>query len=158
MESVPEEDCRKKLLRAKGTKREFVLCQEPELVVTQRDIRQVQLAKGAILSGFTALLDRAGLRMEELDLVLVAGQFGAHLPAESLAGTGILPREVREKIVYVGNSSKNGAYMALLSQKAKTDMEELAKIMEYQELAEIPGYERIFAECMMFPEWAETGT
>lgn len=158
MESVPEEDCRKKLLRAKGTKREFVLCQEPELVVTQRDIRQVQLAKGAILSGFTALLDRAGLRMEELDLVLVAGQFGAHLPAESLAGTGILPREVREKIVYVGNSSKNGAYMALLSQKAKTDMEELAKTMEYQELAEIPGYERIFAECMMFPEWVEKGT
>lgn len=49
--------------------------------------RQAQLAKGAILSGFYALLKKAGRTMEDLDQVMIAGQFGAHLPAESLIGT-----------------------------------------------------------------------
>ena len=86
-------------------------------MITQGDIRQVQLAKGAILSGFLALLKKAGIQMEDLDKVMIAGQFGAHLPADSLVGTGIIPKEVQEKLVYVGNSSKTGAYMALMSAK-----------------------------------------
>ena len=55
--------------------------------------------------------------MEDLDQVMIAGQFGAHLPAESLIGTGILPKEVKDKLIYVGNSSKTGAYLALMSGK-----------------------------------------
>ena len=89
--------------------------------------------------------------MDELDKVMIAGQFGAHLPAESLIGTGILPGEVEEKLVYVGNSSKTGAYMALMSEKVKREMELLAGKMEYMELAETENYERIFAESMIFP-------
>ena len=96
------------------------------LYITQGDIRQVQLAKGAILSGFMALMKRAGIGMEDLDKVLIAGQFGAHLPAASITGTGILPFEVEDRIQYVGNTSKTGAYMALMSQKVKREMEELA--------------------------------
>ena len=114
-------------------------------------MRQVQLAKGAILSGFTALLHKAGIRMEDLNKVMIAGQFGAHLPEESLIGTGILPREAKGKIVYVGNSSKTGAYMALMSGKVKREIEELAEKMEYMELAETENYERIFTESMIFP-------
>ena len=57
--------------------------------------------------------------MEDLDKVMIAGQFGAHLPAESLIGTGILPREVEVKLVYLGNSSKTGAYMTLMSERVK---------------------------------------
>ena len=89
--------------------------------------------------------------MEELDQVLIAGQFGAHLPAESLVGVGILPQDVKEKITYVGNSSKTGAYMALMSQNARKEMEILAAEIEYFELAETTDYERMFAECMRFP-------
>ena len=95
----------------------------------------------------------AGVGMEDLDQVLVAGQFGAHLPVESLVGAGILPREVEEKVVYVGNASKNGAYMTLLSRRAREEVEALAEKMEYLELAQTDGYERIFAECMIFPEY-----
>ncbi len=135
----------------RGKKREAVICRKPEILVTQDDIRQVQLAKGAILSGFTALLKKAGITMEELDRVLIAGQFGAHLPAESLVGVGILPPEVEEKLFYVGNSSKTGAYMALMSKKARSEMEELARKIDYFELAETEDYERVFAECMRFP-------
>lgn len=150
-ERLKEDDYRYPMIRMNGTKREFILHEESELLVTQGDVRQVQLAKGAILSGFTVLLNKAGIRMEDLDQVMIAGQFGAHLPAESLVGTGILPREVGEKLVYVGNSSKTGAYMTLMSRKVKEEVEELAGKMEYMELAETENYERIFAESMIFP-------
>ena len=151
-EKLDKQDYRYPMLGLNGTKREFILCKEPKLLVTQGDVRQVQLAKGAILSGFRALLAKAGIGMEDLDKVMIAGQFGAHLPADSLTGTGILPREVEGKLVYVGNSSKTGAYMTLMSGKVKREVEALAEEMEYMELAETENYERIFAESMIFPE------
>lgn len=121
------------------------------LYITQGDIRQVQLAKGAILSGFMALMKKAGIGMADLDRVLIAGQFGAHLPAESITGTGILPFEVEDRIEYVGNTSKTGAYMALMSGKVKRNMEELAHDMDYLELGATDNYERLLSECLIFP-------
>lgn len=150
-ESLAREDYRYSMIRTNGTKREFILCEGPKLLVTQKDVRQVQLAKGAILSGLTVLLGKAGIRMEELDRVMIAGQFGAHLPKEALTGTGILPKEAENKLVYVGNSSKTGAYMALMSEEARHEIGLLAERMEYTELAETENYERIFAESMIFP-------
>lgn len=120
------------------------------MLITQGDVRQVQLAKGAILSGFIALLNKAGIDMENLDKVMIAGQFGAHLPVESLVGIGIIPEAVKDKLVYVGNSSKTGAYMALMSRQVKKDMEELAKHMNYMELGATEGYERLFSSCLIF--------
>jgi uncharacterized 2Fe-2S/4Fe-4S cluster protein (DUF4445 family) len=152
-ETLDDSDYRYDMIRLNGKKREFLLTQGDEpLCVTQSDIRQVQLAKGAILSGFIALLKQAGLQMEDLDKVMIAGQFGAHLPVDSLIGTGILPEGVRDKLVYVGNSSKTGAYMALLSEQVKRDMEKLADDMKYVELGASEGYERLFSECLMFPD------
>ena len=121
------------------------------LYITQGDIRQVQLAKGAILSGFMALMKRAGIGMEDLDKVLIAGQFGAHLPAQSITGTGILPFEVEDRIQYVGNTSKTGAYMALMSGKVKEEMQKLAHEMDYLELGATENYERLLSECLIFP-------
>lgn len=151
-ESLEEGDYRYPLLQNNGKKREFVLSKAANILVTQGDVRQIQLAKGAILSGVKALLKAADLEIDQLDQVMIAGQFGAHLPEESLTGTGILPREVKGKLKYVGNSSKTGAYMALLSGTVKEEMENLANRMEYMELAETENYERLFAECMEFSE------
>lgn len=122
-----------------------------ELFITQKDVRQVQLAKGAILSGFCALLERAGLEMSDLDRVLVAGQFGAHLPVESLTGCGILPKELSDRIEYLGNASKAGAYMSLMSLPERGKMEALAERIEYLELGNTSGYERLFVKCLEFP-------
>ena len=155
-EKLSEEDYRYPMIRLDGIKREFILHQSPELLVTQGDVRQVQLAKGAILSGFVALLSKADIAMEDVDKVMIAGQFGTHLPADLLIGTGILPEAVKDKLVYVGNSSKTGAYMALLSQRVKREAEELAEQMEYMELAETENYERIFTESMIFPEASDS--
>lgn len=153
LKDISEEDYRYPMLELDGRKRTFKMTEK--LRITQGDVRQVQLAKGAILSGFYALLKKAGKTMEDLNQVMIAGQFGAHLPAESLIGTGILPKEVKDKLVYVGNSSKTGAYLALMSGKAKKEMEELANHMEYMELGATEGYERLFADCLMFPDEVE---
>lgn len=150
---LDESDYRYDMIQMNGIKREFIMTNEPkQLLITQGDVRQVQLAKGAILSGFTALLAKAGIEMKDLNKVMIAGQFGAHLPADSLTGTGILPKEVEDKLVYVGNSSKTGAYMALMSGTVKKEMEELAKGMDYMELGATEGYERLFSDCLLFPE------
>lgn len=149
-ESLAEGDPRKTLLGQDGKKRYFILSESPALRVTQSDVRQVQLAKGAILSGFYTLLHSQGMEMGDLDGVLVAGQFGAHLPAKSLVGAGILPREVESRISYVGNAAKAGAYMALMSRRVKEELETLSSSIEYVELSQREGYERLFTDCMRF--------
>lgn len=153
LKQLSETDYRYKMLQENGIKREFIMTEAPEkLLITQGDVRQVQLAKGAILSGFIALLNKAGIKMKDLDKVMIAGQFGANLPADSLIGTGILPEEIKDKLVYVGNSSKTGAYMALMSAKVKREMEDMASCMDYMELGATKGYERLFSDCLIFPE------
>ena len=153
LEKLDEGDWRRsRLVEDENGKRVFVLTEHPErLVVTQSDIRQVQLAKGAILSGFVALLNKAGIGMDELDKVIIAGQFGAHLTPNSITGTGILPPEVEDRIVYAGNTSQTGAYMALMSTDVKRNMERLAHKMDYMELVATENYERLFSDCLMFP-------
>lgn len=150
-ESLSKNDYRFDKLRMNGKKREFVLYDGKEtLVLTQSDIRQVQLAKGAILSGIKEMLAVSKMNTEEIDKVVIAGQFGAHLPASSLVGIGIIPIELQEKVEYVGNSSKSGAYMALMSAEAKANMEVLACKIEYIELAALEDYDQIFLESISF--------
>ena len=132
-------------------KRRFVLVnQDPQISITQDDIRQVQLAKGAILSGFYALLNTMDIEITKLDEVIIAGQFGKHLSIESLVGVGIIPKELKGKIRYIGNSSKTGAIMTLLSKEIRKDMEIIAKDISYCELSTKEGYERLFTDCLKF--------
>lgn len=154
-DDIDEDDYRYNLIGVEGRKRHFVMDEEHSLFITQNDVRQVQLAKGAILSGFVALLREAGIDMDELSVVYVAGQFGAHLPEESLVGTGILPPGVEGKVEYLGNSSKTGAYMALMSDKVKEEMRTLAKDINYIELAMTDSYERIFVDASVYPKFQD---
>ena len=94
-ESISEDDYRYKYIGLNGQKREFVCPENPDIKITQNDVRQVQLAKGAILSGFVALLAKAGIGMDELDKVLIGGQFGAHLPPSILTGAVSLPSNAK---------------------------------------------------------------
>lgn len=118
----------------------------------QHDIRQIQLAKGAILSGFCALIEKSGLSFEELDQVIIAGQFGSHLKAETLIDIGILPQETRGKVSYIGNSSLSGAISCLLDKSLTDLMEKLARKVDYMELGNYPHYDKLLMKCMMFPE------
>ena len=151
-ETLEKDDYRNKLLQLNNKKREFILQSNPEILIKQRDIRQVQLAKGAILSGFYGLLKYLDLKINDLDRIIISGQFGAHLSEESLIGCGILPEETKNKLYYAGNSSKTGAYMALMSQISKKEMENLLSQIEYMELGASKGYERLFTESLIFPD------
>lgn len=132
-------------------KRRFVLTKNTkEIAITQEDIRQVQLAKGAILSGIYALADKVGIKISDLDEVIIAGQFGKHLSIDSLVGVGIIPKELKEKIKYIGNSSKTGAIMSLLSKDIRESMDNIASDIDYFELSTKDGYERLFTECLKF--------
>ncbi|MBR4879469.1 MAG: DUF4445 domain-containing protein [Clostridia bacterium] len=147
-ESLDEGDWRRDILKLDGKKRYADL--GDGIIITQDDIRQVQLAKGAILSGFNVLLSKAGITADDLDKVIIAGQFGSHLPVSSLIGIGLLPESVENKLIYVGNSSLSGAYMALMSGKIQAEMSDLARHIDYFELAETENYELIFASSMAF--------
>lgn len=151
LDSLDEDDYRKDMMRLNGTKREFTLGNKHnDIIITQGDIRQVQLAKGAILSGFYALIKHAELTEHDIDRVIIAGQFGSHISVESLVGVGLLPHSVQDKLSYVGNSSKTGSYMALMSDVAKREMESLSRDIGYMELGASSGYERLFSECLIF--------
>ncbi len=140
-----------KYLIEEDKKRKIVISPElKEISITQGDIRQVQLAKGAILSGFYALLNLMEIDMMDLDEVIIAGQFGKHLSVDSLVGIGIIPEELRDKIRYIGNSSKTGALMCLLSKEVREDMEKVAKKINYFELSTKEGYDKLFTKCLNF--------
>lgn len=79
------------------------------LVLTQRDVRELQLAKAAVRTGIVHVLRAAGMRPESLESVFVAGAFGAALPAEDLVTLGVVPAEAQAVVRHVGNSSLEGA-------------------------------------------------
>jgi uncharacterized 2Fe-2S/4Fe-4S cluster protein (DUF4445 family) len=140
-------------LRRDGAAR-FVLSQGEagEIAVTQKDIRQVQLAKGAILSGIISLTGHLGIRIADIERVYIAGAFGHHVRKESLARLGVFPRECLDRVVLVGNSSKSGAVMSLLSRSKRAEAGRLARQVSYVELSCHPGYDRLFADCLSFQE------
>lgn len=131
-------------------KRRCVLDEERDIVLSQQDIRQMQLAKGAILAGVEILLKEAELTSEQLDQVLVAGQFGAHLTPESLVGSGLLPAAFLDKVHYVGNSSLAGAVACLLSGRMREKSLTGAENVRYLELSAYPAYEKALMSAMRF--------
>ena len=142
-----------------GKDKGYYLCGVPgtppaptPLHFSQADVRQIQLAKGAILSGFTALIEKSGLTFDDLDEVIIAGQFGSHLKAETLADIGILPGETRNRVRYIGNSSLAGAISVFLDKNLVEVYEGLRQDVDYMELGAYKGYANLFMECLSFPE------
>ena len=90
------------------------------------------------------------MKIENLNSIIIAGGFGSHLKKEDITGVGILPKKVEGLITYVGNSSLIGAYMALMNNDIKNEMEELSKMIEYIELSTSKNYEKTFAKAMQF--------
>lgn len=120
------------------------------LYFTAKDIRQVQLAKGAILSGIRALIKKAGIETCDITRVCIAGQFGKYISMDSFFGVGLLPKEFEGKVEYLGNTSLTGAYMALLDKNAIEYMTEISVETEYFELSKLEEYEKIFAKALRF--------
>ena len=121
-----------------------------DIYFTSKDIRQVQLAKGAILSGILALVSKAKLELKDISKVYIAGQFGKYISVDSFFGVGLLPIEFFDKVEYLGNTALAGAYMALLDKCAIEDMSLLSNKTEFFELSRLDNYDRIFAKALRF--------
>jgi uncharacterized 2Fe-2S/4Fe-4S cluster protein (DUF4445 family) len=120
------------------------------ITVTQKDIREIQLAKGAIRSGIEALLQDAGIGAGDLDRVIIAGAFGTYIDVESAMRIGLLPRLPLERVAQVGNAAGAGARLALISRAQRRQAEALAQRVRYIELARTPRFARNYAEAMRF--------
>lgn len=126
-----------------------------DIVFTQRDIREVQLAKGAIAAGTRILLEELGIGPDGLKEILLAGAFGNFIRRSNALRIGLLPDVPHERIRFVGNAAGAGAKMALLSRSSRAEAVEISERTEYMELAGRPDFQMHFAEAMLFPEIGE---
>jgi uncharacterized 2Fe-2S/4Fe-4S cluster protein (DUF4445 family) len=141
----------------RGEERQVVVCRpgeagaSREIVLTQDDVRQVQLAKGAIASGAHMLLHVAGLGPEGLAEVLLAGGFGNYVSIPAALRIGLLPPVEPGRVRYVGNAAALGAQLALLSERERARAESIARSIEHVSLAAHPDFEQLFVDAMGFP-------
>jgi uncharacterized 2Fe-2S/4Fe-4S cluster protein (DUF4445 family) len=122
-----------------------------EIVLTQDDVRQLQLAKGAIASGIAMLQHVTGVPDDRVAELLLAGGFGNYLSIASAVRIGLIPDLGPGRVRYVGNAAALGAQLCLLSEAERARAEALARRIEHVSLAAHPDFEQIFVDCMNFP-------
>ncbi len=123
-----------------------------EILLTQEDVRQVQLCKGAIASGIAMLMHVADVDADRVAELMLAGGFGNYLSVRSALRIGLIPPSLpAEKIRYVGNAAALGAQLALMSEPERARAEAIAREIEHVSLAAHPDFQDIFVDCMNFP-------
>lgn len=138
----------------------FLICTPTEsatgkaILLTQRDVRQLQLATGAIRAGIQLLLRRAGLQVLDVQNVFLAGGFGNYIRRRNAQRIGLLPPELPgERIRFLGNTALAGARVLALSRQARALAEHLARTTQHLDLATEPDFATTFAKAMIFPEY-----
>lgn len=122
-----------------------------EIVLTQDDVRQVQLAKAAIASGIAMLQHVAGVDADRVEELLLAGGFGNYLSIASAIRIGLIPALPERRIRYVGNAASLGAQLCVLSEDERARAERVAARIDHVSLAAHPDFEQIFVDAMNFP-------
>ena len=137
------------LVRLQDGKPEFVLAEREEIediTISQKDVRELQLAKAAIRLGIQALVIAEGLTENDLEKVIIAGAFGTFIDVKSAITIGMLPNLPLEGYTQVGNAAGTGARLALISKSEREKARHIAKQDGYIELAKMPNFNRKFAE------------
>jgi uncharacterized 2Fe-2S/4Fe-4S cluster protein (DUF4445 family) len=122
------------------------------IVITQKDIRELQLAKSAIASGVNILLNKAGINHEELDAVFLAGGFGNYINIDNAMKIGMLSPQFKGKVISLGNTSGTGALLSLRSMEMDKLIDQLLSKAEHLELADEPEFAMEFAMNMLFEQ------
>lgn len=146
-ESVAKPELNERLIKKDG---KTVFQVADAVWLSQKDIRQVQLAKGAIRAGIEALLAQNGVLPEQVNRVYIAGSFGYHLNPASLIHIGMLPAAFADKIEFLGNTSKTGGQALLLNQPVRQTMSQLVQQVEVLELATMTNFDKLFVACLNF--------
>lgn len=143
-------------IKQRGRQRTFSLVDPSQgaegqgIEVTQRDVRELQLAKGAIRAGVEILLKELGCAPEEVKRVYLAGAFGNYIQPKSALGIGLIPDFPQAEIIPVGNAAGSGAKEVLLSQAARKEIAEILAHVEYVELSGRVDFQQEFTEAMLF--------
>ncbi len=117
-----------------------------DICLTQNDIRQVQLAKGAIAAGIELMAKQLGISLADVGEVLLAGAFGSFIAPESACTIGLLPPILLPKIRAVGNAAGSGAKLLAVSREQQALADQLVKEIEFLELAALPEFQRTFGK------------
>lgn len=132
----------------------FVLAEErsdlPAVVITQQDVREVQMAKAAIAAGWQVLLDKAGIEVDNLSEIGIAGAFGNAIHVDSGVAIGLLPEAEGSRFRSLGNAAGVGASMLLLSESCRKKAEAIAVAAEHVELAALTDFQNLYIEKMNF--------
>lgn len=145
-------------VRQTGDRPEFVLVSAGEdearsdIVINRKDVSEIQLAKGAIRAGVEVLLDEAGVQIEEIERVVVAGAFGTYLDVASARAIGMFPPLPLDRFDQVGNAAGIGAKLALLSRRFRSTAEEVARYVEYVELTTDARFSGAYMDAMGLPD------
>ena len=127
------------------------ICIADNVTLTQKDIRAVQLAKGAVHAGIKTLLKTAGLDIKDVGSLFIAGGFGSYLDKNSAEKIGLIPYGMKDVIAPIGNGALAGASLLLLSAPLITETEELAKRVKTVSLASNALFINEYTESMLFP-------
>lgn len=126
---------------------------DQDIVITQKDVRQIQLAKGALYAGCKLMVKRMGL--EKVDTVKIAGAFGTHVDREKALTMGLFPDCEIEMIKGIGNAAGDGCRAALLNTKKRVEADWCSRNVEYVELTVEPTFEKDFMEAMQLPHMTD---
>ena len=151
-EEVPEHPLSDRLINVEGV-RAFLLAEN--VYLSQRDVRELQFAKGSIATGIKVLMDVLGVSAADLDEVLLGGSFGSYLNPESAKIIGLVPAVHVDKILSVGNTAGEGAKMSLLSFRERQVAFELPQKIEYVELSGRSDFNDSFVSVLRFPDLEE---
>jgi len=121
-----------------------------EIYFTQKDIRELQLAKAAIRAGIEILIKNYGITLEQIDKVYLAGGFGFKLDVDKAIHIGLLPEEFRDRITVVGNSSLAGAIAYLTESDTKVRIERILSVSEEIHLSNDDDFYELYLDCMSF--------
>ncbi|WP_319200496.1 ASKHA domain-containing protein [uncultured Ilyobacter sp.] len=142
-------------------KKEYVLYhkrneKENDIVITMKDVRAVQYAKGALYAGAKSLMQKCGL--SKVDNIVLAGGFGSYINKENALLLGLFPDCKYDQITVLGNAALEGAKLALLNIEKREEAKQVAKEVEFVETATADDYYTLFSEAMFIPHKSDVFT
>ena len=119
--------------------------------LTQKDIREIQLAKAAIAAGIQILMKTLSVTEEDISCLYIAGAFGNYMDPASAGAIGLIPRSLTDRIRPIGNAAGEGAKIALLNAEEWKLADSLTRDVEFVELAALPEFQDCFVDQLEFP-------